>query len=141
MSKSNFNISGSKTDKSKDLDLEGSYQFTFRGEDDTYESFQLSGSKIDIQSDKKSRSNRSTSSHHSIKILNLLEFSFCGNEHKFNLFDNEINSQNRDDVKRVMIEGLKKINILPMEKKCNNVVKIRFTKAKLAKVNIWQWMK
>ena len=131
MSKSNFNSPGSKTDKSKDLDLEGSNQFTFKGEDDTYESFQLSGSKIDIQSDKKSRSNKSTSSHHSIKIRNLLEFSFCGNEHKFNLFDNEINSQNRDDVKRVMIEGLKKINILPMEKKCNNVVKIRFTKAKL----------
>ena len=46
MSKSNFNISGSKTDKLKDLDLEGSYQFTFRGEDDTYESFQLSGYKL-----------------------------------------------------------------------------------------------
>ena len=130
MSKYNINSSDSKSVKSNDFDLEASNQFTLKGEDEQYEAFQSSGSKFDILSDKKSKSNNSNSSHHSIKILNLSEFSFCGNEHKFNFFENEINNENRSDVKRVIIEGLKKINIIPIEKNASNVVKIRFTKAK-----------
>ena len=130
MSKYNINSPDSKSVKSNDFDLEASNQFTLKGEDEQYEAFQSSGSKFDILSDKKSKSNNSNSSHHSIKILNLSEFSFCGNEHKFNIFENEINNENRNDVKRVIIEGLKKINIIPIEKNTSNVVKIRFTKAK-----------
>jgi hypothetical protein len=130
MSKYNINSPDSKSVKSNDFDLEASNQFTLKGEDEQYEAFQSSGSKFDILSDKKSKSNNSNSSHHSIKILNLSEFSFCGSEHKFNIFENEINNENRNDVKRVIIEGLKKINIIPIEKNTSNVVKIRFTKAK-----------
>ena len=113
----NQSNSESKIDKIH-LDLEASNQFTLKGDDDIQiDQNQFSGSKIEIESNKKS--NVRSNSRRSIKILNLTDFSFRSNEDRF------INEEVFYNINK---SEEKKEENLPKRRKWKNIIKIKIAK-------------
>ena len=109
-----------------DFDLEASNAFTLKGEEET----QIDQStRIEIETNKKHQ--RATNSQRSIRINNLTNYSFGISESKLNDEENDINETKID-----LIGTFKKNknNVIPKERKCDSVVKIKFTKMKKAKM-------
>ena len=110
-----------------DIDLEASNAFTLKGEEENQMEMPT---RIEIETNKKNQ--RATNSHRSIKINNLTNYTFGICESKFNEEDSaDINDNNID-----IIGTFKKTknNIIPKERKCESIVKIKFTKMKKSNI-------
>ena len=112
-----YNCSYSKDGK----DLNNSNQFTFGG-DERSERLEFSSSKIDIESNKEGNSENRSSSHVSIAIDNLTNFSFGKKDLQKNDENNPIKSNINSGIKDILHE-INQIKIIPDERK--NIVQKR----------------